>query len=925
VDDAVIAAEGSQASIPVGTVAFLFTDIEASTRRWERFGDAMLDVIRRHDDIFERAVASRRGYVFKKVGDAICAAFWRATDALDAAIAAQRELESADWSAVGGLRVRMAIHCGEAEAREGDYFGPALNRVARLLSIANGGQILLSGPAQQLVRTALHGGIELRDLGEHRLKDLAQPELVALLLAPGITVDPRPLNSLDALPNNLPEVATPLIGREAAVSEIADLLDSQRLVTIAGPGGVGKTRTALQIAANRLGGTRDGVWFVEFAAVSDPRLIAGTIARELGLGEAPHASPLDTLADGIRQKAMLLLLDNCEHVIDETARTVAALLERCRNLRVLATSREPLRVRGEWVYPLPPLGVPAADSATAAEALAYESVALFVARARASDGRFALTDANVASVVDICRRLDGIALAIELAGARVKSMPLKALQARIDERFRVLGGGNRTDLPRRQTLYNLIDWSYNLLTNAEKSIFERLALFADGFTLESAVALCTDGQLDEFAVYDQLGALVDKSLVSTVANEGPSQYRLLESNRAFALAKLRDRQDIDALRARHAALALATATSLDATWAETPSREWEANAAAGVADIRLAIAYALEERHDVARGIELVARMARFYTDYAPIEGRGAVRAASDAATALELATETRARLHLADAMVSSRFQEFERQYEAATLAGDAFAQTGDALGEAMALRSQGLALGALGQRGEASRLLEEASVRFRRLGARRFTAITLWGIADTHRLSGNFELARAVFLEALELAARSGYDRGLPMFEINLAEVEYAVGELAQAIARVEALTAAPSRRDDALHGIAWLNLAAYYGAAGRYAEARTAALKALDLAMEADLAAAAAMSIQHLAFAAAQTGQGRLAARLLGSANAQLMRLRSVRQFTDEREYEALLQLLDRELGALDLSAEIEAGGILEFADAVSLARES
>jgi predicted ATPase/class 3 adenylate cyclase len=914
--------------MPVGTVTFLFSDIEGSTRRWERFGDVMLDVIRRHDEIFERAIAARRGYVFKKMGDAICAVFWRATDALDAAVAAQRELESADWSTVEGLRVRMAIHSGEAEARDGDYFGPALNRVARLLSIGNGGQILLSGSAQQLVRPALQAGAELRPLGEHRLKDLSQPEMVAQLLAPGIRADTRPLNSLDALPNNLPEVATPLIGRGAVVREIADLLDAQRLVTITGSGGVGKTRTALQIAANQLEKSRDGVWFVELASVSDPRLFVGTIARELGLGEAPNASPLDTLSDRIRHKAMLLLLDNCEHLIEETARIVDALLQRCRNLRVLVTSREPLRVRGEWVYALPPLDVPVDQIATADEALTYESIALFVARARGSDARFALADAAVPSVVDICRRLDGIPLAIEMAAARVKLMPLETLRARIDERFRILGAGHRTDLPRQQTLYNLIDWSYNLLGSAEKSVFERLALFADGFSLENAVALCTDGEFDEFAVYDHVGTLVDKSLVATIANEGRPRYRLLESNRAFALAKLHEHQDIDMLRARHAGIALAMATSLDATWAETPSHDWEANAADNVPDIRSAIAYALDKGNDPGRGIELVARMARFYTDYAPIEGRAAVSAALTAAAAVELTMANRARLHLAEAMVSSRFEEFERQYEAAAFAAGAFEQTGDALGAAMALRSQGLALGALGQPAQASRCLKDALARFRRIGARRFTAITLWGIADTHRRNGNFEQARAVFTEALELARHSGYDRGLPMFEINLAEVEYALGDLPEAIARAEALAAAPLPRGDALHAgalhaVAWSNLAAYYGAAGRYAEARTAALNALDLAMEAQLESTAAIAIQHLAFAAAQSGRWRLAARLLGIADAQLARLRCVRQFTDEREYDALLELLERELGAPDLRAEIEAGNGLDLGDAATLAR--
>ncbi|MGA8325550.1 MAG: adenylate/guanylate cyclase domain-containing protein, partial [Candidatus Cybelea sp.] len=486
------------APIPTGTVTLLFTDIEGSTQRWEERGEAMAQALRRHDELLRGVIESHGGHVFKTVGDAFCATFWRAADAVAAAIDAQCVFGVEGWRAIGGLHVRMAMHSGVTHERDGDYFGPVVNRVARLLATAHGGQVVLSGATALLLRDLMPERAQLYDLGEHRLADLAEPEHVWQLVAPGLAETFPPLRSLESCWSNLPRQLTPLIGRDEVLAEIEPLIHKHALVTLVGTGGVGKTRVALQAGADSLDVSGDGVWLVELASASDAGLVASTIASTLGLREQPDRSVLGTLLHYLKDKRLLLILDNCEHVIDEVARIADAIMRACHDVRLLATSREPLRIDGEYVYRLPSLAFPPqSDTLAVADALGYGAIALFVQRAAASDAKFGLTDESAPIVAEICRRLDGIALAIELAAARVKVLTPRHLAQKLDERFRVLTGGSRTALPRQQTMRALIGWSYDLLSPKEQTLFRRLAIFAGGWTLEIAAAVCADGEASE--------------------------------------------------------------------------------------------------------------------------------------------------------------------------------------------------------------------------------------------------------------------------------------------------------------------------------------------------------------------------------------------------------------------------------------------
>jgi predicted ATPase/class 3 adenylate cyclase len=517
--------------LPTGTVTFAFTDIEGSTARWERDRAAMQDAVRRHDALMRAAIATHDGVVFKTIGDAFCAAFARPEDAVAAMLDAQRALAAEDFSTIDGLRVRAAIHTGTADERDGDYFGPTVNRVARLLAIGHGGQVLVSGVTADLVQGTLPSQASLRDLGEHRLRDLARPEYVYQLVAPDLAAEFPALRSLDVLPNNLPRMLTSFVGREAEIAEITALIDTNPLVTLVGSGGVGKTRTSLQIAANLLDGSGDGVWFIELAPLASGDYIPSTIAHALGITLPPDGDQIEQLTRALKEKHTLLVFDNCEHMVEPAARVISAILRACPSVKILASSRQGLGIAGEATYRMPSLNVPRdADRATltAAESTRYAAISLFVERARAGDRRFGLTDDNAPIVADICRRLDGIPLAIELAASRVKMFSPQQINERLNERFRMLTGGSRDVLPRQQTLRALIDWSHDLLDERERVVFRRLGIFVNGFTYAGAVAVAGGEDLDEFEIFDVLASLVDKSLVLAEPQADAVRYRLLE-------------------------------------------------------------------------------------------------------------------------------------------------------------------------------------------------------------------------------------------------------------------------------------------------------------------------------------------------------------------------------------------------------------
>jgi predicted ATPase/class 3 adenylate cyclase len=522
---------------------YLFTDIEGSTRMWEEDSERMGPALARHDAIARAAVERNRGVVVKKAGDGLHAVFHDACDALSATVELQLALADPQATAGVPLQVRCGLHAGAAEPRDGDFYGTAVNRAARIMSTAHGGQVLLSQAVASMVGSGLPQEVGLRELGSVRLRDLASPETLYQLLHPRLRDKFPPLHSLEATPNNLPHQLTSFIGREPELGEVKKLLVQFRLLTLLGVGGIGKSRLSLQVGADLIDEFPDGVWLVELAAVHDPRLVAQAVASVLGVKEAAGRPVIEALVKYFRDRRLLLILDNCEHLLQACADLAKQLLQSGPHSKVLASSREALRVAGENTYPVPALP-------------ASESERLFIDRARAVRPGFRV-NGYAHAVASICRRLDGIPLAIELAAARVRTLPVEAIAVRLDDRFRLLTHGDRSALPRQQTLRALIDWSYDLLTQGERAVFRRLAVFAGGWTLEAAEAVTAFGAVEPAAVFEHVTQLAEKSLVAVEA--GSERCRLLETVRLYASERLAESHEGDEARSRHLAYYLAFA------------------------------------------------------------------------------------------------------------------------------------------------------------------------------------------------------------------------------------------------------------------------------------------------------------------------------------------------------------------------------
>ncbi|HEY6325084.1 MAG TPA: adenylate/guanylate cyclase domain-containing protein, partial [Candidatus Cybelea sp.] len=811
-----------RAPLPSGTVTLLFTDVEGSTQHWEEQPDEMGPALRRHDGLLRTAIEAHGGHVFKTMGDQFCAAFARPSDAVAAAADAQRALAAEDWNTVGGLQVRMALHSGATDERDGDYFGSPVNRVARLLAIAHGGQTIVSGVTALHLRGLLSDHTELRDLGEHRLKDLTEAEHVWQLVAPGLPDTFPPLLSLGSLPNNLPRQVTALVGREEVLAEIESLVQGHPLVTLVGTGGVGKTRLALQAGADLLDGAADGVWFIELAQLNDAALIVNTIAATFGLREQANSSLLEVLLQYLRPRRLLLILDNCEHLIEEVAKIADAMLRAAPQVRLLATSREPLRIGGEHVYRVPSLAVPSSDVLTSEEALNYGAVALFVQRARGSDAKFILSDDNVPTVAEICRRLDGIALAIELAAARVKILSPRQLAQKLDERFRVLSGGSRTALPRQQTMHALIDWSHDLLSEPEQRLFRRLAIFVGGWTLDAAEAVCTDDTLDALDVIDLLSSLVDKSLV--VAEAEGARHGLLESTRAFALEKLEQRGEHEALARRHAQWAADLGDrACEARWTIPLSRQ-RAQFDPEIENARVAIEWALS--HDE---IPLAARtLAGFYSPYQRLIGAGEVSERLE--TALEqldapAQPALAARTWCALAYVSAG----SRKVEAAQHALECAERCNDILATINSLSTMAFGLHQMARAQEVQPVIDRALQLSKDSG---LTASPIHGqalnmAATLAQACGRFDEAEQIYAEALGFATAFGDEPRVMLIRANMAELEFQKGNAAGALELVKAIEAAQTHASypDHTRILALGNAAAYRVTLGDIAGARSAA----------------------------------------------------------------------------------------------------
>jgi len=574
--------------LPSGTVTFLFTDIEGSTSLWEQMPEAMRAAVAQHHAILRQAIEANGGLVFQVIGDAFQAAFRLASDGLCAALAAQRGLHAAPWGPAGPLKVRMGLHTGPAEAATGAgpdgrtdapyQVGHTLNRAARIMSAGYGGQVLLSQEAADLVERSLGTpgpleGVSLLDLGQQRLKGMQRLEHLFQMVAPDLPQEFPPLATGVAHPNNLPAQLTSFIGREKEIAGLQDLILNRPagLVTLTGSGGTGKTRLALRAAEQLLEQFPQGIWLVELAPLSDPDLVPRAVAEALGVREDPQRSLLQVLLDYLRDRRMLLILDNCEHVVGAAADLTSALLHACPRLHILATSREILGVQGEAPFRCPSLGQ-------------SEAQRLFVERAQTIAPGFTLTEANAAVIQHICRRLDGIPLAIELAAARTRMLSVDQIAARLDQAFRLLTGGSRSVLPRHQTLKALIDWSYNLLSVEERALLLRLSVFAGGWVLEAAEQVCSDREkpdrqnaplLPSEQILDLLGQLIDKSLIQIeqIPADEP-RYRMLETVRQFARERLVESGGAEDLHERHLDYFLALALQAEPHLRTREARRW---------------------------------------------------------------------------------------------------------------------------------------------------------------------------------------------------------------------------------------------------------------------------------------------------------------------------------------------------------------
>jgi predicted ATPase/class 3 adenylate cyclase len=775
------------ASPPTGTVTFLFTDIEGSTRMWERSPQAMQAALARHDEILRGATEQHGGYIFKTVGDAFCCAFPTAPDALEAALDGQWLLLKERWGESIPLRVRMALHMGAAEERDGDYFGPPVNRVARLLSAGHGGQVLLSLPTQELVRDQLPVGTSLMDLGERHLKDLFRPERVFQLLATGLPSEFPPLRTLEAYRNNLPLQPTPLIGREKEVAEVCDLLGAEatRLLTLTGPGGIGKTRLALQAAADLLDEFPDGTYFVQLATLTEAELFISAVAETLGVREIGE-QPLDeSLKDYLHERRLLLLLDNFEQVLG-AAPTVTELLTAAPGLKVLATSRAPLGLYGEHELPVPPLTLPDLKLQPPLERLTqYEAVGLFVERARAVKPDFKVTNESAPAVAEICVRLDGLPLAIELAAARIKMLPPKAMLQRLGSRLKFLTGGAR-DLPVRQrTLRGAIEWSHTLLGDGEKTLFARMAVFSGGRTLEAIEAVCDalgDLPVDAF---EGVSSLLDKSLLRQEEGpEGEPRFVMLETIHEYAREKLQESGEAEEIGRAHTEYFLALVEEAEPELVGADQVSWMDRLEAEHDNLRAALSRSLKAG-DSGSALRIGGALWRFWNVRGHFsEGRRWLTAGLSGEGAAPASLRARASLGLG--YLDLRQGDYPRAVEDLEASHSLYQEIGDRRGKAYALCFLGWIALDRNEFDRAEELLEESLALSRAAGTARDVSVSLNALAMLKVYRGDHERATAMQEECLSLAREAGDVQFIAVLTYNLGFTAAMTGEYERAEAFV-------------------------------------------------------------------------------------------------------------------------------------------
>lgn len=921
---------------PSHTVTFLFTDIEGSTTLYQTFPDEMPRAMARHHEILQFTIEGHHGYVFQIIGDGFHAAFDNALDGVNAALDAQRALARETTDGFGPVRVRMALHSDRANVEVARYEAGVyvareyltLARTARLLSAGYGGQILSSARTAELVREQLPPQVGLRDLGMHRVKDF-QPQQIFQVTASELPSDFPPLKTLESLPNNLPLQLTSFVGREKEIAELKARLEHVRLLTLTGPGGAGKTRLSLQVAAESVDQFAHGVWFVDLAALAEPHLVPQIVAITLGLQEPPGRSLLDLLKDYLRDKRLLIVLDNCEHLIEACAQLTDTLLRAAPHLKIVATSREALGIAGETMYPVPPLSMPtSAELAAASEngvdaLLQCEAVRLFVDRARLAQPSFALSNANARAVVEICERLDGIPLALELAAARVKGLTVEQIARRLDDRFRLLTGGSRTAMARQQTLLAAIDWSYALLSEPERDLLRRLAVFAGGWTLEAAEQICAGDAIEQSQVLDLMLRLVDKSLVVVEQHAASARYRLLDTIRQFARDKLVESgaEHIRRFRDCHLDHFVRFVEEQDKRL-----RGAEQASALPLLDreldnLRAALAWA-SQSNNIQAELRLASHLWRYWRVRSYFsEGRRWLE------NALNRGQDAPANLCARALLGAGSLASYQADYvRAGALLEKSLAlhrELYDRRGVAYSLNLLSNGNMMLGDFARARAELDESLQIFRELGDTRGMGYALYFMGSLHEACGDIPAALTVLEESLSHLKAAGDLWWVGNALIQLGWGVNRQGDSARAIEMFqEALQISAQFGDVRGKARALQCLAEAKSGQGDYDAARQEYRKALALLREIGDKWWGTIALEGLAFVAAQQNKGRCAAQLLGAAE-HMHELLGAPILTSYRaSYDWSMNHVRAGLSADDFSEAWNAGHRLHFDEAIEFA---
>lgn len=863
------------ANLPTGTVAFLFTDIEGSTKLAQEYPKEMPALFARHNEFLHQSIQAYRGFVFRIVGDSFSAAFDTALDALHAALDAQRKLQNEKWSPAP-IKVRMGIHTGTAELKDDShgamYEGYAtLALTQRIMSVGHGGQILLSQTSYDLINDRQPVGTELRDMGEHRLKDIFKSEHLYQVTTAHLLSEFPPLKTLDTQNHNLPEQLTSFIGREHELTEAQTLLASTRILTFIGPGGTGKTRLSLQIAADQLSEFKDGVWLIELARLANPTYVVSTIASTFHLREGHGMSLMNIITDYLRGKQLLLVLDNCEHLVEACAQISDHLLHNCPNLKIIASSREALGISGESVYRVPSLSLPQADQ-DLGNLMNYEATRLFTERALRANPQFTLTKDNAHHVTQICSRLDGIPLAIELAAARVKLFTPQQIAERLDDRFKLLTGGSRTALPRQQTLRALIDWSYLTLNETEQRVLCRLAVFSGGWSFEAAEAV-----LGELEAMDGLSGLVNKSLVNVEEQDGESRYRYLETIRQYAMEKLLKTGDAVDTRNRHLAYFMEYARNAEEHFVTVQRPLWVNRFEMDHDNFRSALSWALES--DPQSALQMVSSLSAFWLSRSYMtEGCSWCQAAISHAEALSLTGSNvdtaRAQAYSALAMLSINRGEHQKGQAAARTAVALERELNDPLQLARALHFLGMASAFSGDVTEAFDSLSESEAICRRFGYKDELASVLQSLAyATMEIHGSqaAEQLQTYLDESLALSQGSSDPEAAVRTQGILAKLALYRGDLTEARKHADLMLDLHREMEDQLsvtgHQSGMAHVARQLG---NFEEALALYRETLPDWQKIGHRGAVAHQLECFAFIAKAKEQGERAVKLMGAAEA-------------------------------------------------------